>query len=285
MVNYQPGALEAVGFKNGKKVIIEKVKTTGEAASLKFEMYKSNINEEGIGTAVINITATDKNGLIIPTADNEINFSLSGPAKIIGVGNGNPFSMEKDRFIETISTVEVEIKKEKAVETGENNMAAIAIDFDDKLWNDAFIEERNEQFGKKVKSMIYRGEFFMPEYDSNATITFFSTYIGVQQSLFINGVLLADHLVKEKDIIVNKKMLHTGKNSIAIMATPLLKKNQWDTVNTNPGLIQLFTPATGWKRKLFNGLAQVIVQTENIKGEVKLTATAEGLPPSTITIQ
>lgn len=31
-------------------------------------------------------------------------------------------------------------------------MAAIAIDFDDKLWNDAFKEERNDQFGIKVRT-------------------------------------------------------------------------------------------------------------------------------------
>ena len=80
-------------------------------------------------------------------------------------------------------------------------------------------------------------------------------------------------------------MLHPGKNIIAILATPLLKKYQWDAVNTNPGLIQLFTPAAGWKRKLFNGYAQVIIQTQNKKGEVKLIATAEGLLPSNITIQ
>jgi beta-galactosidase len=35
---------------------------------------------------------------------------------------------------------------------------------------------------------------------------------------------------------------------------------------------------------VFNGLAQVIVQSSKDAGEIKLTATAEGLQPATATI-
>lgn len=66
-VNYQPGTLEAVGYLKGKKVIVEKVKTTDDVASLKFDLHNSSFNKEGIRTAVINIAATDKNGLLAPT--------------------------------------------------------------------------------------------------------------------------------------------------------------------------------------------------------------------------
>ncbi|HYH16684.1 MAG TPA: hypothetical protein VD794_15745, partial [Flavisolibacter sp.] len=49
--------------------------------------------------------------------------------------------------------------------------------------------------------------------------------------------------------------------------------------------IQLLTPAAPWKRKLFNGLAQVIVQTTKQEGELTLTATSADLKPAVIKIQ
>jgi beta-galactosidase len=40
-----------------------------------------------------------------------------------------------------------------------------------------------------------------------------------------------------------------------------------------------------WSRSLFNGLAQIIVQSTRDAGEFKLTATADGLAPATATAQ
>ncbi|HEV2327297.1 MAG TPA: beta-galactosidase GalA [Verrucomicrobiae bacterium] len=42
---------------------------------------------------------------------------------------------------------------------------------------------------------------------------------------------------------------------------------------------------TGWQRSVFNGLAQIIVQSTKVSGEITLTATADGLQPQTIYIQ
>lgn len=52
--------------------------------------------------------------------------------------------------------------------------------------------------------------------------------------------------------------------------------------NGNPNSLE---PEKGNKRSLFNGLAQVIIQsTENASGNIELTANAEGLKPATIKI-
>jgi len=40
-----------------------------------------------------------------------------------------------------------------------------------------------------------------------------------------------------------------------------------------------------WKRSVFNGLAQIIVQSTREPGAIKLTATAEGLSPATVSVQ
>ena len=42
---------------------------------------------------------------------------------------------------------------------------------------------------------------------------------------------------------------------------------------------------TGWQRSVFNGLAQIIVQSSKIPGEITLTASGDGLQPATIYIQ
>jgi beta-galactosidase len=47
-------------------------------------------------------------------------------------------------------------------------------------------------------------------------------------------------------------------------------------------LIQLVIPAGTWKRKLFNGLAQVIIQTTQEPGDIILTATSPDLKPASL---
>jgi beta-galactosidase len=39
-----------------------------------------------------------------------------------------------------------------------------------------------------------------------------------------------------------------------------------------------------WSRSLFNGLAQIIVQSTRNSGEIKLTATADGLTSTTTSL-
>ena len=43
--------------------------------------------------------------------------------------------------------------------------------------------------------------------------------------------------------------------------------------------------ASPWSRSLFNGLAQIIVQSTKDAGEMKLTATADGLKTATVSVQ
>jgi beta-galactosidase len=43
------------------------------------------------------VAVLDAKNRVVPVADNEITFELYGPARIIGVGNGNPSSHEADK--------------------------------------------------------------------------------------------------------------------------------------------------------------------------------------------
>ncbi len=286
-LKYQPGTVEAIGFKNGKKVATDKIQTTNTATTIRLTSDKNSINADSEDIAMITVNALDKNNLAVPDADNEITFSIKGPGKIIGVGNGNPASLEADKYLETIKVVPVENLKEKIIE----NLAAAsetAENYNDKDWQTAFKDDRTAAFGEKVKALVYRGTFSLPEIKANDTVTFFYNSLGREQSIFINGKAIATDISqsqKGNTFILDPAILHTGINSIAIAATPLLKKQSWETVNMNPGLFQIITPAEPCKRKLFSGLAQVIVQSTGEAGQIKLTATANGVKQGEIIIE
>jgi len=97
---------------------------------------------------MITVQVNDKHNLQVPTADNNITFSITGPGKIIGVGNGNPTSLEPDKFLDSITVAPISRFKEKIV-NGFNNTAETAGDYNDTTWQSAFKEARDEDFGKK----------------------------------------------------------------------------------------------------------------------------------------
>ncbi len=99
-VNYEPGTLTAIGYRNGRKLITE-VATSGKPVNVVVTPYKTTMLADAKDVSVINISMVDKNGVEVPDANNLIHFSLQGDAKIIGVGNGDPSSHEQDKFDDT----------------------------------------------------------------------------------------------------------------------------------------------------------------------------------------
>ncbi len=92
-INYEPGTLEAIAWKKGKR-LSEKIQTTGLPVDVVVTPYKTTIVSDGKDAAVINITVMDREGRPVPDADNMISFEVEGPGKIIAVGNGDPSSHE-----------------------------------------------------------------------------------------------------------------------------------------------------------------------------------------------
>jgi beta-galactosidase len=104
LVKYEPGTLIARGYKGGKEILTTKVETTGPPATIKLAANRSPLKADGEDVSVISVQVNDAQGRMIATADNHITFELTGPGKIIGVGNGDPSSHEPDQFIATAST-------------------------------------------------------------------------------------------------------------------------------------------------------------------------------------
>lgn len=98
-VIYEPGTLEAIAYKKGKK-LTTKMTTTGQASKVIITPDKTVMLADGKDADVINISFVDAQGREVPDANNMVFFTISGDAKIIGVGNGDPSSHEPDKCVD-----------------------------------------------------------------------------------------------------------------------------------------------------------------------------------------
>jgi beta-galactosidase len=96
-VKYEPGAIEARGSKNGGVVLVERRETTGAAAKLVLRPNRRELTADLMETSAVTIEVQDSEGRLVPTASYKVRFTLTGPGKIIGVGNGDPSCREADR--------------------------------------------------------------------------------------------------------------------------------------------------------------------------------------------
>lgn len=93
-VAWSPGTVKAVSRNNGKAVLTREIKTAGEPAAIKLTADRSKLSADGQDLSFITVEILDKDGNMVPTADNLVNFELDGSASIAGVDNGNPVSHE-----------------------------------------------------------------------------------------------------------------------------------------------------------------------------------------------
>ncbi len=98
-VKFEPGKLEAVAYKRGKK-LISKIETTGTPVEVQLTPYKTTMLADGKDVTVMNLSIIDREGREVPDANNMVRFNISGPGKIIGVGNGDPSSHEPDKCMD-----------------------------------------------------------------------------------------------------------------------------------------------------------------------------------------
>ena len=96
-MRYEPGAIEAHGYKDGKLVLTEKRETTGPVASLRLTADRSTIDANGEDVAVLTVDALDSAGTRGSDGVRLIRFKVTGEGALIGVGNGDPNCQESDK--------------------------------------------------------------------------------------------------------------------------------------------------------------------------------------------
>ncbi len=93
-VIYEPGELQAVAFREGAVIGRGTVTTTGSPTMLRLTPDRSFLAADGMDLSYILIEALDPYGNPIPLEHDRVHISVDGPARIAGVGNGNPQSFE-----------------------------------------------------------------------------------------------------------------------------------------------------------------------------------------------
>lgn len=283
-VPYHPGELKAIGYQAGKKIMTEVLATTGAPESLKLEAHKISVNADGEDLIVVAVSSMDKKGRHVPVANNMVQFEISGPGKIIGVGNGDPSCLEADKFVDDTQSLKLEGMKAKVVTT-KDQYEEVSAGYDDTSWPVHYNIRGEIQRGEAT---VYRANVDLPEGIENGKVTFFYNCIGDLQTIFVNGKAISGELNKKENerytFKLDASLLKPGKNEISIVATPYTVRNSWDSPNTDPGVVQVILPAKPYQRSLFNGYAQVIVQSTKESGELVLTARSIGLKEAVLSV-
>ncbi|MWB94144.1 DUF4982 domain-containing protein [Flavobacterium sp. GA093] len=278
-VVYTPGTLEAIGYKDGKKILTEVQKTTAKAEKIQLTAHKPSLDKDN-DAVVITVETTDKKGLHVPTVNDEITFAIKGGGKIIGVGNGDPTSLEKDVFLDEMAFAAITNLEEQALTATALPSALPA--YPEADWQEAF---KNRDYKKQAASYVYRGVFDLEKVSPNDVVSFFYQKIGTTSAVFVNGTKVTASAEDAQKYVFDSVILKPGKNTITIVTTPLVRLRDWDAMNTNPGTIQIVTKAEAWKRKLFNGYAQVIVQADGSNSDIVLEASGKDLKACTLTVK
>jgi beta-galactosidase len=93
-VPYAPGELRAVGYRNGRQVAADQVRTAGPAARIRLVADRAAITADGEDLSFVTVRIEDNQGNLCPAADNLVRFSVSGPGAIRAVDNGNAATVE-----------------------------------------------------------------------------------------------------------------------------------------------------------------------------------------------
>jgi beta-galactosidase len=96
-VTYEPGRLRAVAYREGEMIGEAGVVTAGEASELRLTPDRTVLSADGMDLSYVLVEAFDRDGNPHPLADARVRISVDGPARIAGVGNGNPQSFEPFR--------------------------------------------------------------------------------------------------------------------------------------------------------------------------------------------
>ena len=98
---YRPGYVKATGYRNGRKVMEERIETVGKAINA--ETTYETIGDISIAT----VRMLDEKGRFVPTACEKINFNTDGNWKILGWGNGDPAFQHIERPAEEADSIEI----------------------------------------------------------------------------------------------------------------------------------------------------------------------------------
>ncbi|WP_240464847.1 glycoside hydrolase family 2 TIM barrel-domain containing protein [Paraferrimonas sp. SM1919] len=125
-VTYQPGNIEVVAYTKGKAVARKQVFTAGKPAALTLSSDRTELSADGYDLSYISVSVVDKDGHLVPDAENNIRFFVEGAGEIAAVGNGDSATLApfKADYRRAFSGKAMLIVKTKKGETGKIKVRA-----------------------------------------------------------------------------------------------------------------------------------------------------------------
>lgn len=96
-VPYQAGELSAVGYRGGEQVAADIQRTAGEPAAVHMKADRQILRADGADVACVKVSIVDADGVLVPDADNNVMFEVTGAGALLGLGNGDPGCRENDK--------------------------------------------------------------------------------------------------------------------------------------------------------------------------------------------
>jgi beta-galactosidase len=93
-VTWEPGELKAVSRLKGKVVLSRVIATAGPAARIELQADRQVLRADVSDLSFITIRIVDAKGHTIPTADNDLQFSVQGAGELAGADNGYQADLE-----------------------------------------------------------------------------------------------------------------------------------------------------------------------------------------------
>lgn len=93
-VPYKPGTLKAVGHGTNGDACEFVLKTAGTASRIELLPDTTKLHADGKDVSHVEYRIVDAAGVRVVSADPEVTFEISGPAAIIGIGNGDVNNVE-----------------------------------------------------------------------------------------------------------------------------------------------------------------------------------------------
>ncbi len=280
-VAYAPGMLEARGYRGGKVVETTRVETTGAPTQLVLAPDRTAINADGTDVAVFSVSVHDAQGRLVPTAANLVNFEVTG-GRIIGVGNGDPSCHEPDRFTESITLLNVEDWRGRIAPAGTAAPSA-----PESLPPFQILGNWKAVLPKPGEVYDLAGAFTLATVPADAGLDLYLPALGAKTTLWLNGRELARNIDTSANgpaLRLDPAQLIVGVNRVQLIVTPFDDKRNHIPELTRLGSVRMTTPAAPARRSLFNGLAQVIVQSTKEPGAIHLTAKSDGLTSAESTV-
>ncbi|MDE5745166.1 MAG: DUF4982 domain-containing protein, partial [Paramuribaculum sp.] len=92
---YQPGTVKVVAYdKDGNEAAEKEIRTAGKAHHIVLTPDRQNYKPDGKDLAFVRVSVVDKDGNLVPDAEHDISFTVSGNGSYHAAANGNPSSLE-----------------------------------------------------------------------------------------------------------------------------------------------------------------------------------------------